>query len=142
MTITRIWAKHGLKPHRLEGYIASSDPDFETKAADVIGLYLNPPQHAAVFCVDEKTAIQALDRKDPILPLSPGRAERHGFEYFRHGTLSLYAALDTQTGIVFGQTAERHTRQAFVAFLADLLTKVPAKSAVPVICDNMSAHKP
>jgi transposase len=77
MTVTRIWAKHGLKPHWLEGYIASSDPDFETKAADVIGLYLNPPQHAAVFCVDEKTAIQALDRKDPVLPLSPGRAERH-----------------------------------------------------------------
>ena len=90
--------KHGLKPHRLEGYIASSDPDFETKAADVIGLYLNPPQHAAVFCVDEKTAIQALDRKDPVLPLSPGRAERHGFEYFRHGTLSLYAAFNTKTG--------------------------------------------
>jgi transposase len=83
MTVTRIWAKHGIKPHRLEGYIASNDPEFETKAADVIGLYLNPPQHAAVFSVDEKTAIQALDRKDPVLPLSPGRAERHGFEYFR-----------------------------------------------------------
>ena len=87
MTVARIWAKHGLKPHRLEGYIASNDPEFEAKAADIIGLYLNPPQHAAVFCVDEKTALQALDRKDPVLPLSPGRAERHGFEYFRHGTL-------------------------------------------------------
>src|SRR6185369_9059274 len=97
MTVTRIWAKHGLKPHRLEGYIASNDPDFETKAADVIGLYLNPPQHAAVFCVDEKPAIQALDRLDPVLPLSPGRIERHGFEYYRHGTLSLYAALDVKT---------------------------------------------
>jgi len=73
--------------------MASDDPDFEAKAADVIGLYLNPPQHAAVFAVDEKTAIQALDRLDPILPLSPGRAERHGFEYHRHGTLSLFAAL-------------------------------------------------
>src|SRR5882724_9925766 len=71
MTVARIWAKHGLKPHRLEGYLTSNDPDFETKAADVIGLYLNPPQHAAVFCVDEKTAIQALDRKDPVLPLAP-----------------------------------------------------------------------
>jgi transposase len=99
MTVARIWAKHGLKPHRLEGYIASNDPDFETKAAEVIGLYLNPPQHAAVFCVDEKTAIQALDRKGPVLPLSPGRAERHGFEYFRHGTLSLYAAFNTKTGV-------------------------------------------
>ena len=96
MTVARIWAKHGIKPHRLEGYLASNDPDFETKAADVIGLYLNPPQHAAVFCVDEKTAIQALDRKDPVLPLSPGRAERHGFEYVRHGTLSLYAAFNTK----------------------------------------------
>ena len=80
MTVARIWAKHGIKPHRLEGYLASNDPDFESKAADVIGLYLNPPQHAAVFCVDEKTAIQTLDRKDPVLPLAPGRAERHGFE--------------------------------------------------------------
>jgi len=79
MTVARIWAKHGIQPHRLEGYLASNDPDFESKAADVIGLYLHPPQHAAVFSVDEKTAIQALDRKDPVLPLSPGRAERHGF---------------------------------------------------------------
>src|SRR5438094_5542903 len=134
-TVHRVWQRAGLKPHRFGRYVASPDPDFEQKAADIIGLYLQPPAHAAVFCVDEKTAIQALDRKDPILPLSPGRAERHGFEYFRHGTLSLYAALDTQTGLVFGQTAERHTSQAFVAFLADLLTKVPAKFAVHVICD-------
>ena len=81
MMVARIWAKHGLKPHRLARYMASDDPDFESKAADVIGLYLNPPAHAAVFCVDEKTAIQALDRLDPVLPLSPGRLERHGFEY-------------------------------------------------------------
>src|SRR5665213_1730363 len=93
MMIARVWRKHALRPHRFEGYIASNDPDFETKAADIIGLYLHPPQHAAVFCVDEKTAIQALDRKDPVLPLSPGRAERHGFEYYRHGTLSLYGAV-------------------------------------------------
>jgi transposase len=79
--VHRVWREAGLKPHRLERYLASDDPDFESKAADVIGLYLNPPQHAAVFCVDEKTAIQALDRLDPVLPLSPGRAERHGFEY-------------------------------------------------------------
>src|SRR6516164_3909610 len=107
MMVARVWAKHGLKPQRLERYMASNDPDFEQKAADIIGLYLNPPAHAAVFCVDEKTAIQALDRKDPVLPLSPGRAERHGFEYFRHGTLSLYAAFDTKTGEVLGKTAAR-----------------------------------
>jgi transposase len=141
MTVTRIWAKHGLKPHRLEGYIASNDPDFETKAADVIGLYLNPPQHAAVFCVDEKTAIQALDRKDPVLPLSPGRAERHGFEYFRHGTLSLYAAFNTKTGEVLGKTAERHTSAEFVAFLNDIVVNQPRGKEIHVIADNLSAHK-
>jgi transposase len=86
--VHRVWKEAGLKPHRLERYLASDDPEFESKAADIIGLYLRPPQHAAVFCVDEKTAIQALDRLDPVLPLSPGRAERHGFEYYRHGTLS------------------------------------------------------
>jgi transposase len=141
MTVARIWAKHGLKPHRLEGYIASNDPDFEAKAADVIGLHLNPPQHAAVFCVDEKTAIQALDRKDPVLPLSPGRAERHGFEYFRHGTLSLYAAFNTRTGEVLGKTAERHTSAEFVAFLTDLVANQPPAQEIHVIADNLSAHK-
>jgi transposase len=112
MMVARVWAKHGLKPQRPDHYMATNDPDFEQKAADIIGLYLNPPAHAAVFCVDEKTAIQALDRKDPVLPLSPGRAERHGFEYFRHGTLSLYAAFDTETGEVLGKTAVRHTPAA------------------------------
>jgi transposase len=87
--VHRVWQEAGLKPHRLERYMASDDAEFEAKAADILGLYLRPPQHAAVFCVDEKTAIQALDRLDPVLPLSPGRAQRHGFEYYRHGTLSL-----------------------------------------------------
>lgn len=141
MTVARIWIKHGIKPHRLEGYLASNDPDFEAKAADVIGLYLHPPQHAAVFCVDEKTAIQALDRKDPVLPLSPGRAERHGFEYFRHGTLSLYAAFNTKTGEVLGKTAARHTSAEFVAFLADIVANQPRGKEIHVIADNLSAHK-
>jgi len=141
MTVARIWAKHGIKPHRLEGYLASNDPNFEAKAADVIGLYLHPPQHAAVFCVDEKTAIQALDRKDPVLPLSPGRAERHGFEYFRHGTLSLYAAFNTKTGEVLGKTAARHTSAEFVAFLADIVANQPRGKEIHVIADNLSAHK-
>jgi len=100
MMVARVWRRAGLKPHRIERYMASDDPDFELKAADIIGLYVKPPQHAAVFCVDEKTAIQALDRLDPVLPLSPGRLERHGFEYYRHGTLSLYAALNTKSGEV------------------------------------------
>lgn len=96
----RIWREHGVQPHRLERHLVSNDPDFEAKAADGIGLYLNPPAHAAVFCVDEKTAIQALDRKGRMLPLAPGRAESHGFEYKRNGTLSLFAALNTATGEV------------------------------------------
>jgi transposase len=141
MTIARVWRKHGLAPHRLDGYLASNDPSFEAKAADIIGLYLHPPQHAAVFCVDEKTAIQALDRKDPVLPMSPGRAERHGFEYFRHGTLSLYAAFNTKTGEVLGRTATRHTSAEFVAFLTDIVANQPRKKEIHVIADNLSAHK-
>jgi len=119
-------------------YLASDDPDFESKAADIIGLYLNPPQHAAVFCVDEKTAIQALDRLDPVLPLSPGRAERHGFEYYRHGTLSLYAALDTQSGKVLGKTAARHTTQEFMEFLTEVVERAPARE-VHIILDNLES---
>lgn len=141
MMIARVWARHGLKPHRLERYMASDDPDFERKAADIIGLYVNPPQHAAVFCVDEKTAIQALDRLDPVLPLSPGRVERHGFEYARHGTLSLYTAFNTRTGEVVGRTAERHTSAEFVAFLTDVVAHQPRRQAIHVILDNLSAHK-
>lgn len=141
MTITRIWAKHNLQPHRKEGYIASNDPDFEVKAADIIGLYLKPPQHAAVFCVDEKSAIQALDRKDPVLPLSPGRAERHGFEYYRHGTLSLYAAFNTRTGEVLGKTASRHTSTEFVAFLEDIVASQPKGKEIHIIADNLATHK-
>jgi transposase len=141
MMIARVWRKHALKPHRVEGYMASNDPDFEKKAADIIGLYLNPPAHAAVFCVDEKTHIQALDRKDPVLPLSPGRAERHGFEYMRHGTLSLYAAFNTKTGTVLGKTAQRHTSAEFVAFLTDIVINQPRGKEIHVIADNLSAHK-
>jgi transposase len=139
--VQRIWQKAGLKPHRLERYLASDDPDFERKAADIIGLYLNPPQHAAVFCVDEKSAIQALDRLDPVLPMSPGRAERHGFEYYRHGTLSLYAALDVRTGKVQGKTAARHTSEEFVGFLDQLVSGCKPKQEIHVILDNLSTHK-
>jgi transposase len=140
-TVQRILVQAQLKPHRLERYLASDDPDFEAKAADVIGLYLDPPQHAVVFCVDEKTAIQALDRLDPVLPLSPGRAERHGFEYYRHGTLSLYAALDVKTGKVEGKTAQRHTSAEFIAFLNQLLSKARWAKQIHIVLDNLSAHK-
>ena len=141
MMVARVWQRAGLKPHRIERYMASDDPDFETKAADIIGLYVKPPQHAAVFCVDEETAIQALDRLDPVLPLSPGRLERHGFEYYRHGTLSLYAALNTKSGEVMGKTAARHTSQEFVAFLAELVANQPRGKEIHLIADNLAAHK-
>jgi transposase len=139
--IARIWQEAELKPHRLDRYMASNDPQFEEKAAAIIGLYLDPPENAAVFCVDEKSAIQALDRLDRRLPLSPGRAEKHGFEYYRHGTLSLYAALNPQTGEVMGQTAARHTSEEFVAFLKNLVSTQPTGREVHVILDNFSAHK-
>ena len=139
--VARVLAKAGLQPHRLRRYMASDDPDFETKAADIIGLYLKPPVNAAVFCVDEKSAIQALDRLDPVLPLSPGRAERHGFEYYRHGTLSLYAALNTKTGQVLGQTAPRHTSAEFVAFLEQIVASLPQGQQIHIIADNLSAHR-
>jgi transposase len=121
--IARIWKEADLKPHRLERYMASTDPLFEQKAAAIIGLYLNPPQNAAVFCVDEKSAIQALDRLD------------------RRLTLSLYAALNPQTGEVLGQTAARHTSQEFVGFLEEVVATQPAQREVHVILDNFSTHK-
>lgn len=141
MLVARAWRRANLKPHRIARYMASNDPNFEAKAADVIGLYVNPPQHAAVFCVDEKTAIQALDRLDPVLPLSPGRLERHGFEYYRHGTLSLYAALNTKTGQVLGKTAARHTSEEFVAFLEQVVASQSRGKEIHIIADNLSAHK-
>lgn len=124
MTVPRIWATHALRPHRLEGDLVSNAPDFAAKVADVIGLDLHPLQHAAVVCVDEQTASQARDRKDPVLPLSPGRAERQGFASVRHGTRSL-AAFNTQTGEGFGKAAARHTSAEFVEFLTDLVVNQP-----------------
>jgi transposase len=141
MTVARVWGRYGLQPHRLRHHMVSDDPNFETKAADIIGLYLHPPAHAVVFCVDEKSAIQALDRLDPVLPLSPGRAESHGFEYFRHGTLSLYAALETQSGEILGKTAKRHTSAEFVGFLEEIVDSQPNGKSIHVIVDNLSAHK-
>src|SRR5215207_6629583 len=140
-SVLQVWRRAGVKPHRLERYVATTDPEFEAKAADVIGLYLDPPEHAVVLCVDEKTAIQALDRLDPVLPLSPGRAERHGFEYYRHGTLSLYAALNTRTGEVVGRTAARHTSAEFVDFLQTVVDTQPRRREMHIIVDNLSAHK-
>jgi len=135
--VHRIWRTAGLKPHRLERYMASNDPDFERKAADIIGLYLDPPPHAAVFCVDEKSAIQALDRLDPVLPLSPGRLDRHGFEYSRHGTRSLCAALDVEAGKVHGRTADRHSSEEFVAFLGHVVRQAKGKREIHNKADRL-----
>ena len=139
--VARVWARAGIKPHRMARNMASDDPEFESKAADIIALYLKPPQHAAVFCLDEKTAIQALDRLDPVLPMSPGRLERHGFEYYRHGTLSLYAALNATSGQVLGRTAARHTSEEFIAFLGDVVASQLVGREIHVILDNLSTHK-
>jgi len=140
VTVMRIWHKVGLQPHRLERYMASPDPDFEAKAKDILGLYLEPPEKAAVFCIDEKTAIQALDRTQPALPLRPGSPERHTVEYVRHGTVSLFAALEVHSGKVLGRCAPRHTSEAFVDFLEEALAKHRGKT-IHVVLDNLSVHK-
>ena len=140
-SVSRVWRQFGIQPHRVRKYMASDDPEFEAKAADIIGLYLQPPANAAVFCVDEKSAIQALDRLDPVLPLSPGRAERHGFEYFRHGTLSLYAALNTRTGDVMGKTAPRQTSAELIDFLSQIVASQPEGREIHIVVDNLSAQK-
>jgi hypothetical protein len=118
-----------------------NNPDFEKQAADRIGLCLSDPQHGSVFCVAEKSFLQALDLLDPVLPLSPGRAERLGFEYCRHGTLSFYAALGTRAGKVFGKTATRYASVEFVRFLTEWVSSRPARQAIHFILNNLSAHK-
>jgi transposase len=140
VTVMRVWHKAGLQPHRLQRYMASPDPDFEAKAKDILGLYLQPPRNAAVFCVDEKTAIQALDRTQPALPLQPGRPERHSVEYVRHGTVSLFAALEVHTGKVRGRCIPRHTSDAFVRFLDEAVVG-QRRRQIHLILDNLAVHK-
>ena len=139
-TVMRVWHKAGWQPHRLQRYLASPDPDFEAKAKAILGLYLNPPENAVVVCVDEKTAIQALDRTQPGLPMRAGRPERQSVEYVRHGTVSLLAALEVQTGKVQGRCEARHTSEEFVRFL-DQAVVGRRRQQVHVILDNLSAHK-
>jgi len=140
VTVMRVWHKVGLQPHRLKHYMASPDPQFETKAKDILGLYLQPPEKAVVFCVDEKTAIQALDRTQPALPLRPGSPERHTVEYVRHGTVSLFAALEVHSGRVLGRCAPRHTSEAFLDFL-DQAVACHRRKTIHVILDNLAVHK-
>lgn len=139
--ISRVWRAFGLKPHRASTYTLSSDPLFIEKVRDVVGLYLNPPDHALVLCVDEKSQIQALNRTQPILPLRPGSIERRTPDYDRHGTTSLFAALDMKTGKVIGRCYQRHRAKEFRSFLDLIAQSTPAGLEVHLILDNYGTHK-
>jgi len=140
-TISRIWRAFGLQPHRTETFKLSSDPFFVEKVRDIVGLYLNPPDHAVVLCVDEKSQVQALDRTRPVLPLRPGLAERQTHDYIRHGTTSLFAALEVATGQVIGKCQRRHRSQEFLKFLEEVDRQLPARPAVHLVMDNYGTHK-
>lgn len=141
MTISRIWRAFGLQPHRSETFKVSLDPLLIEKVRDIVGLYLHPPLHAVVFCVDVKPQIQALDRTTPLLPLQPGQVERRTHDYQRHGTTSLYAALNVKTGKVLGETFSRQRAREFRRFLDQIDAAVPAGLEVHLILDNASVHK-
>lgn len=140
-TIHRIWKAYGLQPHRSETFKLSNDPLFVEKVRDIVGLYLDPPDRAVVLCVDEKSQIQALDRTQPLLPMRPGQAERRTHDYKRHGTLSLFAALDVQVGKVIGRCFRRHRAQEFRKFLDTIEANVPDGLDVHLVLDNAGTHK-
>lgn len=139
--VGRIWKAFGLKPHQVDTFKLSNDPQFIDKVRDVVGLYLDPPEHALVLCVDEKSQIQALDRSAPVLPMMPGMPERRTHGYIRHGVTTLFAALDVATGEIIGSIHRRHRAAEFKKFLAKLDREVPAGLDVHLICDNYSTHK-
>ena len=141
MTIGRVWRAFGLQPHRTETFKLSPDPLVIDKVRDIVGWYLHPPDHAVVLCVDEKSQIQALDRTAPLLPMRPGQAERRTHDYTRHGTTSLFAALDAHTGMVFAETHRRHRSIEFRTFLDRIDAAVPADLEVHIILDNYGTHK-
>ena len=140
-TVSRAWRAFGLQPHREETFKLSTDPLFIDKVRDIVGLYLNPPTKAMVLCVDEKSQIQALDRTQPLLPLAPGVAERRTHDYKRHGTTSLFAALDLASGRVIGELHRRHRSKEFLTFLRTIEANVPATLDVHLILDNYGTHK-
>src|ERR1700731_4595820 len=141
MTISRIWHAFGLQPHRTDSFKLSPDPLLIEKVRDIVGLYMNPPDHALVFCVDEKSQIQALDRTQPLLPLQPGQVERRTHDYQRHGTTSLFAALELKTCRVIGQLHRRHRSSEFRQFLDVIEANVPAELEAHIIMDNYGTHK-
>jgi len=139
--VSRIWRAFGLAPHKQDSWKLSKDPLFVDKVRDVVGLYLNPPERALVLCVDEKTQIQALNRTQPVFPMLPGTPARASHDYVRHGTSSLYAALDVTTGKVIGALHSRHRAQEFLAFLKTIDANVPVDLDVHLVLDNASTHK-
>ena len=140
MTVHRIWQKYGLQPHRVETFKFSTDPEFDAKLADIVGLYLDPPERALVLCVDEKSQIQALNRTQPALPMGPGLPARMTHDYTRHGTTSLFAALEVASGKVHGRCFKHHTPVEFIAFLESLARRYPGRE-LHLICDNYGTHK-
>lgn len=140
-SIRRIWNAFGLQPHRSETFKLSSDPQFVEKVRDIVGLYLAPPERAVVLCVDEKSQIQALDRTQPLLPMRPGQVERRTHDYVRHGTTSLFAALDVATGKVIGRCFPRHRSREFQQFLRAIDDSVPGDLEVHLVVDNYGTHK-
>lgn len=140
-TVSRIWRAFGLQPHRQETFKLSTDPLFVEKTRDIVGLYLDPPVKAMVLCVDEKSQIQALDRTQPILPLAPGIPERRTHDYLRHGTTTLFAALDVATGKIIGRLHRRHRSQEFLKFLRTIEERVPSDLDIHLVMDNYGTHK-
>jgi transposase len=140
-TISRIWHAFGLQPHRQDNFKLSTDPFFVEKVRDIVGLYMSPPARALVLCVDEKSQCQALERSQPLLPMRPGQPERRTHDYHRHGTTSLFAALDIATGKVIGRCHSRHRQQEFLRFLDQIEDSVPAHREVHMVLDNYSTHK-
>jgi transposase len=140
-TVSRIWRAFGLQPHRTETFKLSPDPLFVEKVRDIVGLYLDPPERALVLCVDEKSQIQALDRTQPLLPMRPGQPERRTHDYIRHGTTSLFAALDVATGKIIGQCHRRHRAREFRRFLDAIEAAVPAELEIHLVLDNYATHK-
>src|SRR5204863_5167414 len=140
-TVQQIWRAFGLQPHRTETFKLSTDPLLIEKVRDIVGLYMHPPLHADVFCVDEKAQIQALDRTQPLLPMRPGQVERRTHDYRRHGTTSLFAALDVKSGGIIGRCHRRHRAVEFRQFLETIETAVPAELEIHLVLDNYATHK-
>ena len=140
-SVRRIWRAHGLKPHLIKTFKISNDPEFAEKLEDIVGLYLNPPEHAMVLCLDEKSQIQALDRTQPGLPLKPGRGQTMTHDYKRNGTATLFAALNAANGEVFGLCQERHRHQEWLKFLRLIDQTIPQNRELHLICDNYATHK-